>query len=89
MQQAEKDKEAQTVEGLSNIPHAKVWRLLTAHERRRVIILLMLTLFGVGLEMLGIGMVVPMVAVLTQDDIGAAFPAVQPVLDFLGNPDPV
>ena len=87
MQQAEKDKGAQTAEGLSNIPHAKVWRLLTAQERRRVIILLMLTLFGVGLEMLGIGMVVPMVAVLTQDDIGAAFPAVQPALDFLGNPE--
>ncbi len=38
------------------------------------------------LETLGIGLVIPVVAVLVQDDLVVSYPKVQPVLLMLGNP---
>ncbi len=64
----------------------KIWALLAPSERRAAIVLLGLTLAGTILEMLGVGLIVPTVALLTQADIGAKFPALRPVLARLGNP---
>jgi ABC-type multidrug transport system fused ATPase/permease subunit len=64
----------------------KIWTLLVPEERRAAFVLFALIVAGMGLEMLGVGMVMPVVWLLTQDDIASKYPQVQPVLSFLGNP---
>ena len=64
----------------------KIWSMLTHREQRNSIVLLCLMLIGMVLETLGVSLVIPALAVLTQNDIGLRYPAVQPVLQALGNP---
>jgi ATP-binding cassette, subfamily B, bacterial PglK len=64
----------------------KVWLILNKRERRLAVLQLLLTIIGMFLEMLGIGLVIPAVMVMTQDDLGSKYPLVQPYLDALGNP---
>ena len=72
---------------LSQFPtFGKVWLILNKWERRRAVVQLLLTIVGMFLEMLGIGLVIPAVMVMTQADLGSRYPAVQPYLDLLGNP---
>jgi ATP-binding cassette, subfamily B, bacterial PglK len=65
----------------------KLWRLLSPSEHRAAIGLLGLMLAGMALETLGIGLVVPVIALLTQPNYSAKFAVMQPVLAALGNPD--
>ena len=65
---------------------SKIWHVLTARERRGVAVLMLLITFGTLLEALGVSLVVPAIIVITQDDIGTRYPAVAPLLDWLGNP---
>ena len=64
----------------------KIWLMLDRRERRRALLQLLLTIMGMFLEMLGIGLVIPAVMLMTQDDLGAKYPVVQPYLEALGNP---
>jgi ABC-type multidrug transport system fused ATPase/permease subunit len=64
----------------------KIWGLLGPAQRRTALGLLLLTFVGMVLETLGIGMVVPVIALLTQPDYAARAPVVQRVLAFFGNP---
>ncbi len=64
----------------------KLWRLLTPGQRRAAGVLLVLMLIGMVLETLGIGMVVPALALITQSDVVAKYPALAPWLSSLGNP---
>ena len=64
----------------------KIQSLLAERERRGALWLLCLMSLGMLLEMLGIGLVIPVVAILMQDDLATHYPAVQPVLESLGNP---
>src|SRR5688572_90953 len=64
----------------------KIWLILNGRERRRAMLQLLLTIMGMFLEMLGIGLVIPAVMLMTQDDLGAKYPVVQPYLEALGNP---
>ena len=65
---------------------SKIWHVLTTSERRGVAILMLLITFGTVLEALGVSLVVPAIVIITQDDIGTRYPAVAPLLDWLGNP---
>ncbi len=47
---------------------------------------MLLVIIGIGLETLGIGLVVPAIVLITQEDLGARYPWLQPALDALGNP---
>ena len=49
---------------LSNI--SKIWYLLMPEERRNSIILFFLMVIGVGLETLGVGLVIPALSLFTQ-----------------------
>lgn len=60
--------------------------LLTRRERRRLGVLMVLVIIGIGLETLGIGLVIPAIVLITQDNLGERYPTIQPVLDVLGNP---
>lgn len=64
----------------------KLWLLLSRDQRRAAMILLGLMLVGMVLETLGIGMVIPALALMTQADLAAKYPAIAPWLDSLGNP---
>lgn len=66
--------------------YRKMFAVLTPGERRRAVVQLILSLTGVFLETVGIGMIIPTLIVLTREDPGAAFPVLRPVLDALGNP---
>ena len=60
--------------------------MLTRREQRNAIVLLGLMLIGMMLETLGVSLVIPALALLTQHDIALRYPAFQLVLDALGNP---
>ena len=64
----------------------KIWGLLTPAEQRSSVVLLCLMFIGMLLEMLGIGLVIPAIAILTQPDYAERFPALQPFLAGLGSP---
>ena len=64
----------------------KIWHLLTSSEKRKTLILLFLLLIGMLLETLGISLVIPAIALFTQDDIATNFPILKPILNAMGNP---
>ena len=66
--------------------HQKLWQLLTHEQRRAAAALLGLMLIGMLLETLGIGLVVPALTLMAQNDLATKYPALSPWLDRLGNP---
>lgn len=67
-------------------PARKIWELLDDGERRGAIALLGLMLIGMVLETLGVGLVIPAVALLTRPDFASSYPLFEPALQSLGNP---
>ena len=66
--------------------YSKIIELLTPAERRSAILLLCLMIIGMIAEMIGIGLVVPVIALLTQQDIISNYPFLHTPLKALGNP---
>lgn len=64
----------------------KIWGLLTMAERRSALGLLGLMVVGMALETLGVGLVIPALALFTQEEIGGRYPALRPALAAIGNP---
>jgi len=52
------------------------------------LLLLGLMVIGMMLETLGVGLVIPAITLLTQENLAARYPATEPILRALGNPDP-
>jgi ABC-type multidrug transport system fused ATPase/permease subunit len=65
----------------------KLQAMLTASERKGAILLLGLMLVGMAMEILGIGMILPVVALMIRGDLPLHFHFIRPVLNFFGNPD--
>lgn len=65
----------------------KICDLLTPAERNSTLVLLGLMVTGMMLETFGIGLVIPAITLLTQDNPAARYPVITPVLIALGNPD--
>lgn len=61
--------------------------MLPTHRKRGAIGLWLLMVLGMAFEMLGAGLVIPVIALLTQDDIATRYPQIRHVLDALGNPN--
>ena len=66
--------------------YQKFWYLLTSGQRKAAIVLFGLMLIGMALETLGIGLVIPALALMTQTDLAAKYPQLSPWLGKLGNP---
>lgn len=64
----------------------RIIALLTPSERKRGLSLFALMVVGMLLETLGIGLVIPAVAVLVDSDLARTYPALGAALDWLGNP---
>lgn len=62
------------------------WQLLAPEHRRAVIVILGLMLVGTALETLGVGLVIPVLALMADSDMVTRHPALLPVLSSLGNP---
>ncbi len=65
----------------------KLWRLLSAQQRRSAGVLLGLMLVGMLLETLGVGLIIPAMAMMTQSDLAAKYPFVEPISQLFGNPN--
>ncbi len=63
----------------------KLWYLLTSEQRRSAIVLLCFMLIGMVLETLGIGMIIPALALMTQDNIADKYPLLAPWLSGLAH----
>ena len=66
--------------------YSKIYNLLSPAKRRTAIILLGLIIIGMLFEVLGIGLLVPVIVLLMDDNLAVSYPAVQPILDVLDNP---
>ena len=60
--------------------------LLDSKERVKALWLLLLIIIGMFMEMLGIGLVVPALVLLIENDIASSYPQVLPILELIGNP---
>ena len=61
-----------------------LFALLTPKERKQVPLLLFLIFLGMLLETLGIGLVIPAIALMTQTNILDTYPMFWPLLNFIG-----
>lgn len=78
-----------TPNNMSTVPPStalKIWGLLTTQERRTAILLLGLMFVAMALETLGIGLIIPALALLTQADSIYTNPDMQPYLKAVGYP---
>ncbi len=64
-----------------------LWDVLTRRQQRAAVALLLLMLVGMVLETLGVGLIIPALALMTHADLTRRYPAAAPLLRALGNPD--
>src|SRR3974390_3135413 len=64
-----------------------IWDVLTRRERQAAVALLLLMVVGMLLETLGVGLIVPALALMTHVDLVQRYPLLVPLLRTLGNPD--
>ncbi|WP_276359587.1 ABC transporter ATP-binding protein [Daejeonella sp. H1SJ63] len=64
----------------------KLRYLLSPAQKRQLFILALLLIVGMFFEMAGLGILIPALSLMLETDIGKEYPAIQPYLDFLGNP---
>jgi ABC-type multidrug transport system fused ATPase/permease subunit len=62
----------------------QIHALLTSAERQRAWVLFALMIMGMLLETLGIGLIVPAITLMMQDDLVARYPVMASILNFLG-----
>ena len=64
----------------------KIWFFLMPAQRSSAKLLLVLALIGTTLEMIGLGLVVPLIGLMTKPDFFDDYPALTPMLELLENP---
>jgi ATP-binding cassette, subfamily B, bacterial PglK len=64
----------------------KIHQLLTREQRRAAVLVFVVMLIGMALETFGIGLVIPVLGLLSSQDLAASYPVLEPVLEVLGNP---
>lgn len=64
----------------------KLWQLLIPKQKQAAFVLFILMIFGMLLETLGVGLLVPALVLLTDNDLALRYPILEPLLSALGNP---
>jgi ABC-type multidrug transport system fused ATPase/permease subunit len=64
----------------------KIWGLLTAAEQKKAVVVLCLMLIGMVLETLGVGLVIPALALFADNDVTHVHPEFQSFLYSIGSP---
>ena len=54
--------------------YKKIWEILSSSERKEFVFLLILMVIGMLLETMGVGLVIPMLALLSRDDFSVKYP---------------
>jgi ABC-type multidrug transport system fused ATPase/permease subunit len=67
--------------------YSKIYNLLTAGKRRNAVMLLGFIVVGTMFEVLGIGLLLPVIVLLVDDNLAVSYPVITPLLDTIGNPD--
>jgi ABC-type multidrug transport system fused ATPase/permease subunit len=67
--------------------YRKIIKVLNVNQKRNLIFIFFLILIGVFLEILGIGMIIPLMNVIVNNDLSTDYPKLIPLLNFLGNPN--
>ena len=67
----------------------KFWQLLNPKQRASALSLLVLMLIGMVLETFGIALVMPLLGLMTTQDLAASYPALEPWLAALGRPSQI
>ncbi|HBS51491.1 MAG TPA: ATPase, partial [Coxiellaceae bacterium] len=65
----------------------KTWFLLTDKYKNYAIVLLFLMLIGGVLEMIGIGIIIPILGLIINSNFVDRYPIFIPLLKMLGNPN--
>jgi ABC-type multidrug transport system fused ATPase/permease subunit len=65
---------------------SKLRYLLTSGHKRQLLILGLLLFVGMLFEMAGLGVLIPVLGLLLNSDIGQEYPALKPYLQAIGNP---
>ncbi len=68
---------------------SKIKQIILPAEQRQMIVLCVFLLFGTVLEIMGVGLVIPAIASMTQPDLATSYPQLEPLLNFLGHPSQV
>jgi ATP-binding cassette, subfamily B, bacterial PglK len=66
----------------------KLWQLLSPHERRHGAVLLLMMMLGMLLETLGVGLVIPLIALLSEPGYVQRIGPLRGLVAVLGNPGP-
>jgi ATP-binding cassette, subfamily B, bacterial PglK len=64
----------------------KIWYILNLRQRRGSMLLLGLMLISMVLETFGVGLIIPAMVLITQNDLAIKYPFLEPWLNILGNP---
>ncbi|MFC1684678.1 ABC transporter ATP-binding protein [Pseudomonadota bacterium] len=79
--------EAETLSESMPTMSAKIWGILTPDRRRGAVKLWLLMVIGMVLEMMGVGLVIPVIALLTQQDLVLNYPILKNIFNMLGSPN--
>ena len=64
----------------------KLQYLLSRTQKRKVFLLSILMFIGMLFEMLGLGILLPILSLMLNPNIGKVYPSVKPILSYFGNP---
>ena len=67
----------------------KLIQLLSSQEQRQMISMLFLMLVGMVFEVIGLSLVIPAIALMTQPQLIETYPLIKPWLEMLGNPNQI
>ncbi len=66
--------------------YPKLWYLLPLSQRPVAIVMLGLMFVGMVMEMLGVGFIIPVLVLMTENDLASKYPIIVPWLNMLGDP---
>lgn len=66
------------------LPFHKLWKILTPYEHKRAVALLALMFIGMVFETLGVGLVLPIIQIISRRDYDTAVPALLPIFQVMG-----
>jgi ABC-type multidrug transport system fused ATPase/permease subunit len=67
--------------------YSDIYSLLTPVNRRSALVLLGLIIVGTLFEILGIGLLLPVISLLMDEQIATRYPSLQALIEMVGNPD--
>jgi ATP-binding cassette, subfamily B, bacterial PglK len=67
--------------------YQKLWCLLPESQRSVAIVMLGFIFVGMFVEMLGVGVIIPVLVIMAENDLASKYPITVPWLNMLGNPN--